>query len=478
MDKKVKSFVEKKYQGILISECIETEVLEKDPMKIENDGYMQGFRFYDRMFISFEGKRYTSEKYNCSNWIYFGKRLSFSEFITQYGNNPHYKDLIINMSNDNCQYVCQIQNGSFLPMNKGDVTFDEFADYRKKEEKKLKEKSTIGKNSVQNEKSKRTKVEADVDKLKETKTNETSMKLVKDESLKTIPLDNGVNKKDENKNSKSTPSSEKNVKSQRQNNDSKESITSENNTQKKYDKESVAKAMFDKLEKHRGEEVTCTWWWHGTKQETIDKLFSITDFLLVKIGLIEIPFVDYGMAISSIIAKNGEVLYLNPYIEDGYNRKTLTEIYESKAKIFGSKIVEDEKAGKLEKWSDYKKKSDKLAREKSGYYIYYGFNMVKPEKSYQWAVFCANNRNEKYSEIVIEATFEMIRRLSVSSIPFEIAEKEVYNEMFHLSDYMIASVANAVVYFSERGEEYGMYWNEQFVIENSGVKRIKKFYNT
>ena len=42
---------------------------------------------------------------------------------------------------------------------------------------------------------------------------------------------------------------------------------------------------------------------------------------------------------------------------------------------------------------------------------------------------------------------------------------------------MIASVANAVVYFSERGEEYGMYWNEQFVIENSGVKRIKKFYN-
>ena len=103
--------------------------------------------------------------------------------------------------------------------------------------------------------------------------------------------------------------------------------------------------------------------------------------------------------------------------------------------------------------------------------------MVKPEKQYQWAVFCANNRNEKYSEIVIEATFEMIRRLRVSTIPFEIAEKEVYNEMFHLSGYMIASVANAVVYFSERGEEYGMYWNEQFVIENSGVKRIKKFYN-
>lgn len=471
MDKKVKSFVEKKYQGILISECIETEVTEKDPMKIKNDGYMQCFRFYDRTFITIEGIKYTSEKCNCSNWIYFGKRLSFSEFITRYGNNPEYRDLIINMANDNCQFVCQIQNGSFLPMNKGDVTFDEYADYRKWREEKLKQKNLDAKNVTRNEENKKQKVESDVDKVKETKTrsSKTTTKNVQDKNLKTLPVDNSVNKKEENKKTKQTTSS---TDTKNQINAPEKPIASE-----KTDKESVAKAMFDKLEKHTGEEVTCTWWWYGTKQETTDELFYVENFLLIQIGLIEIPFVDYGMAISSIIAKNGEVLYLNSYIEDGYNITDPIAIYESKSKIFGSKIVEDEKAGKLEKWSDYKKKSDKLAREESGYYIYYGFNMVKPEKQYQWAVFCANNRNEKYSEIVIEATFEMIRRLSVSTIPFEIAEKEVYNEMFHLSGYMIASVANAVVYFSERGEEYGMYWNEQFVIENSGVKRIKKFYN-
>lgn len=469
MDKEVKSFVEKKYQGILISECIETEVVEKDPMKIKNDGYMQGFQFYDRMFITYEGKRYTSEKCNCSNWIYFGKRLSFIEFITRYGNNPEYGDLIINMSNANCQYVCQIQNGSFLPMNKGDITFDEYANFRKRKEEKLKSKNLDAKNFARNEENKKSKVESVVDKVKETeaKANKTTTKEPQDKSLKTLPVDNSVNKKEKSKKSKQTTS---NTDTKSQIKTSEKSIASE-----KTDKESVTKTMFDKLRKYSGEEVTCTWWWHGTKQETTNELFFIKDFLLIEIGLIEIPFVDYEIAISSIIAKNGEVLYLNPYIEDGYNRKSLTEIYKAKAQIFGSKIVEDEKAGKLEKWSDYKKESDKLAREESTYYLYYGFNMITPEKEYQWGVFCDNNCNEKYTEIAIAATFEMLRMLSCSFISFEEAEKKVYNEMFKLSGDMIAYVANAVVYFSERGEEYEKYWNEQYALENPKIKRIRKF---
>ena len=45
MEKVKKSYVEKIYRGVLFSESSISEVEERDPMKIENDGNMQGFRF-------------------------------------------------------------------------------------------------------------------------------------------------------------------------------------------------------------------------------------------------------------------------------------------------------------------------------------------------------------------------------------------------------------------------------------------------
>lgn len=51
MEKVKKSYVEKIYRGVLFSESSISEVEERDPMKIENDGEMQGFRFYDKEFV-------------------------------------------------------------------------------------------------------------------------------------------------------------------------------------------------------------------------------------------------------------------------------------------------------------------------------------------------------------------------------------------------------------------------------------------
>lgn len=141
MEKVTKSYVEKIYRGILFSESSISEVEERDPMQVANDGKMEGFRFYDKEFVVDGDKSYDGDKSNfpnwiyyiermsfksnISNWIYFGKRMSLEEVKAQYGNDSSYSKLISNMENNNYQYVCLTQAGSFLPMEEGDMTFAE-----------------------------------------------------------------------------------------------------------------------------------------------------------------------------------------------------------------------------------------------------------------------------------------------------------------------------------------------------------------
>ena len=51
MEKITKTYVEKIYRGLLFSESSIKEVAERNPMQVENDGKMQGFRFYDKEYV-------------------------------------------------------------------------------------------------------------------------------------------------------------------------------------------------------------------------------------------------------------------------------------------------------------------------------------------------------------------------------------------------------------------------------------------
>lgn len=144
MEKVTKSYVEKIYKGLIFSETSTTEVVERDPMKIVNDGSMQGFRFYDKEFVVDGDKSYSGEKSNYSNWIYFGRRLSLEQVKELYGNNPDYRILISNMENNDYKYVCHTQVDSFLPMRNGDITFDELI-AQKQEDKESKVKNMFDK---------------------------------------------------------------------------------------------------------------------------------------------------------------------------------------------------------------------------------------------------------------------------------------------------------------------------------------------
>ena len=150
-DIKTKSYVEKQYKSEYISykRIEEQKVLERNSMKIENDGKMERFRFFDKIFYLDDGRDIFDEiistngynitdvkKSNFSNWIYFGERLSYDEFIAQYKKNNS-----VEISNwdegswSDCDSVCHTQADSFFLMKEGDITFDELVAQKEEQDR-------------------------------------------------------------------------------------------------------------------------------------------------------------------------------------------------------------------------------------------------------------------------------------------------------------------------------------------------------
>ena len=146
MKKVRKTYVKKLYPGLIFSDFKTEEVTSRDPLKIDNDGRMQGFCFFDIVCIVDKGETYSGTCVNYSNWYFFGQRLSLEEVITKYGNDPDYRVLIGNMKANDLKYVCHTQMGYFLPMETGDLTIDEVI--QKEQVKKHKTKSRKKKNRL------------------------------------------------------------------------------------------------------------------------------------------------------------------------------------------------------------------------------------------------------------------------------------------------------------------------------------------
>lgn len=238
--------------------------------------------------------------------------------------------------------------------------------------------------------------------------------------------------------------------------------------QKEQDKESKAKAMFNKLREHIGEDVSYTGWWYGVKQEETAELGEVNDFTNVVIGCSGIPFVGYGAAISEITSKDGEVLYSNPNIEYGYDRRSDEEIFASKRLIFGDRLVDAEQTEKEQQdraWAEAKEKGDAEAKKMKYTLMREGLTLVKPETAEEWLQFADNNSNDGYSVFVVKATISMMKKME-EGIPFEKAEQQVYNEELGLSGFMAGATANALLHFAKQGDEYRKYWNKQYGIED------------
>lgn len=132
MKKYTKSYVMKEYE--LSVKCEEVE--DRDPSKIEDDGYMHCFRFYDISYIEDDGKLYQTDKYNYSGRVYFGKRYSLKEFSELYGSTwPH---LVKAYQKEKCNSICLIRNTGDLCVSIGnnDITYEEVVEIKGKQKKK------------------------------------------------------------------------------------------------------------------------------------------------------------------------------------------------------------------------------------------------------------------------------------------------------------------------------------------------------
>lgn len=237
MEKVTRTYVEKLYGGLEFSRTSVSEIEGRDPMVVENDGKMIGFRFYDKELIIDGENIYEGKEANFSNWIFWGKRVNSDEVKLQYGDNSDFKTLIRIIEQSGCQYVCQTQVGTLFPMQDTDMTFRE------------------------------------------------ALELAK---------------------------------------------------------EAKALAMFEKLRKYIGKDVSYTGWLYGVKQEDTAVLNCVNDFIDVEIGGVCMPFIGYGAAISGIASNDGEVLYSNPYIKNEYDKREPEDVHYSRKLMFGSRIADIE----------------------------------------------------------------------------------------------------------------------------------------
>ncbi len=144
MEKITKTYVEKLYgkisKGSFVGESLVNEVEKRNPMEIKNDDKIQGFRYFDVEYIVDDKKVYTGNKQKYSNWIFFGKRYSLEEIKKTYGNLFEYKELINDIELIGYKYVCLTQTLSIVPMDEGDLTYDEYIKDKKKDKEKIAKK--------------------------------------------------------------------------------------------------------------------------------------------------------------------------------------------------------------------------------------------------------------------------------------------------------------------------------------------------
>ena len=143
MVKVTKTFAEKLYPGVFFVDYLREEVHDRNPLQIENDGKMIGFKFYDQEFIIDDGDIYDGKTSNYSNYYIFGKRYSLDEIKAmreESGPNERLDILINNMDSLGYDYVCHTQVDTYFPLVDNDITMDEYYEQNNIEKPKVKER--------------------------------------------------------------------------------------------------------------------------------------------------------------------------------------------------------------------------------------------------------------------------------------------------------------------------------------------------
>lgn len=209
------------------------EVVDKNPMQVEPEGYLEGYRFSEEKVAKDENGKETTVSYiTLPNWVYFGKRETLYG-IKKTLNYRNYLDIKKMADGNNTEYVCLSDNGHIFPMKPGDLTYEEMM----------------------------------------------ARKVLGDHNAS---LD-----------------------------------------------------MFSKLRGHLGEKLRISGWYHGKKYLEKTQLLDVRDFDEVVTTNSHIPFIGVRTAITNISTQDGEILYVNPFVEYRYDKIDSKDIIRSRGQQFG-----------------------------------------------------------------------------------------------------------------------------------------------
>ena len=233
MEKYTKFYVTKRFYYNKDNHDYTEEVVDKNPMQVEPEGYLEGYRFSEAKITKDKnGIEKTVSYYSYPNWIYIGERLTLHELKKRY-NLKEYLDYKKMVEANNCEYVCLSENGHVFPMKPGDMTYEE-----------MKTRQTLGNHDATFE-------------------------------------------------------------------------------------------MFNNLKNHLGEKLRISGWYHGKKYTDNAELLEVKDYDEVVTNKAHIPFVGVRTAITNISTQDGEILYINPFVEYKYDKTDYTDIMMTRGKQFG-----------------------------------------------------------------------------------------------------------------------------------------------
>lgn len=238
--------------------------------------------------------------------------------------------------------------------------------------------------------------------------------------------------------------------------------------------ETRAKIMFENLKQHLGEDIIYQTFYCGDLLTESSKLIEVENFNSIIVEDSIIPFIGYGSAIKMITAKNGEILYYNPYLESNCHCRTREGMYKVRKQIFGSRVANIEKIKQehIEKQLDWKKEEERNKKAKANKYHYMklGLENVDPNLIEEWLKFVDVNTNDFYSATVVLATIDAMKELSEGS-NCELVEK-IYSDL-DLIGFMASYASQAVSYFHKtRGGEFKNYWNSKYEITDIETKNF------
>ncbi len=209
------------------------EVKDKNPMQVEPEGYLEGYRFSEEKVAKDENGKETTVSYIAlPNWVYLGKRVTLHELKKKL-NYRNYLDIKKMVEGNNCEYACLSDNGHIFPMKPGDLTYDE-----------MKARKALGDHDATLE-------------------------------------------------------------------------------------------MFNNLRNHLGEKLRISGWYHGKRYMDKDELIDVKDYEGVITTKSQIPFVGVRTAITNITTEDGEILYVNPFVEYRYDKTDSKDIIRTRGKQFG-----------------------------------------------------------------------------------------------------------------------------------------------